>query len=168
MALRNKIIPISIILVGIASVAYASFATSLAVNGTGTATGNWNVAITAIAATGQVGATDHVSTPTYTATSATFNVDLAYPGATSSYQVTIKNTGNISAKLSSITDLTSVNSSAPTYLTYAVSGVAQNDVLAAGGTATATVTVTWAASATTNPSGASKAATITFNYVQNT
>jgi len=166
--MRNKIIPIAIIIIGIASVAYASFATSLTVTGTGTATGNWAVAIQSITPTAQVGATDHVSTPTFTATSATFNVDLAYPGATSSYQVAIKNTGNISAKLSSLTDLTAINSGAPTYLTYVVSGVAQNDVLAAGASVTATVTVTWASSASTNPSGASKGATITFNYVQNT
>ncbi len=166
--MRNKIIPIAIIVIGIASVAYASFATSLTVNGTGTATGNWAVAIQSITPTAQVGATDHISTPTYTGTSATFNVDLAYPGATSSYQVVIKNSGNISAKVGSITDLTSTNASAPTYLTYSVSGVAQDDVLAAGASVTATVTVTWASSATTNPSGASKAATITINYVQNT
>jgi len=166
--MRNKIIPIAIIIIGIASVAYASFATSLTINGTGTATGNWNVAILSITPTAQVGATDHVSTPTFTGTSATFNVDLAYPGATSSYQVVIKNAGNISAKVGSITDLTATNAGAPTYLTYAISGVALNDVLAAGAQITATVTVTWASSASTNPSGASKAATVTINYVQNT
>lgn len=166
--MRNKIIPIAIIVIGIASVAYASFATTLTINGTSTATGNWDVAILSVTPTAQVGATDHVSTPTFTGTSATFNVDLAYPGATSSYQVVIKNNGNISAKVGSITDLTAINAGAPTYLTYAISGVAVDNVLAAGAQITATVSVTWAASATTNPAGASKAATITINYVQNT
>jgi hypothetical protein len=166
--MKHKFMLVAIIATAIASVAYASFATTLTISGTGTATGNWDVAITGITASGQVGATDHVSTPSFAATSATFNVDLAYPGATSSYQVVIKNNGNISAKVSSITDLTTINSNAPSYLTYALSGVAANDVLAPGATDTATITVTWAASATTNPSGASKAATITFNYVQNT
>lgn len=165
--MKNKFIPIAIMLVSLASVAYASFATTLTINGTGTATGNWDVEIISITPTGQVGATDHASTPSYTATSATFNVDLAYPGATSSYQVAIKNLGNITAKLSTITDITALNASAPTYITYAISGVAVNDTIAPNATATATVTVTWASSASTNPSGASKAATINFNYVQN-
>ncbi len=151
-----------------ASVAYASFATTLTINGTTTATGNWDVRILSITPTAQVGATDHASTPTFTTTSATFNVDLAYPGATSSYQIAIKNNGNISAKLGTLTDLTTINSTAPSYITYAVSGVAVNDVIAAGATVTATVTAAWDSAATTNPSGASKAVTINFAYVQNT
>lgn len=165
--MKNKFLPIAIILASLASVAYATFSTTLTINGTGTATGNWDVRITSITATGQVGATDQVA-PSFTTTSATFNVGLAYPGATSSYQVVIRNNGNISAKLSSITDLTSLNATAPTYLTYAITGVAVNDTLAPNATTTATVTVTWASSASTNPAGASKAATINFGYVQNT
>ncbi|MBP6037798.1 MAG: hypothetical protein KA604_00475 [Candidatus Saccharimonas sp.] len=164
--MKNKILPVIIIIICAASVAYAAFASTLNVNGTGTATGNWQVEIISITATGQVGATDQVA-PSFTATSATFNVGLAYPGATSSYQVAIKNKGNISAKLSSLTSLAAINSAAPTYLTYALSGVAVNDVLAPNATTTATVSVSWDAAANTNPSGANKSATITFNYVQN-
>ncbi len=164
--MKNKFIPIAIVLVSFASVAYASFASTLTINGTGTATGNWDVRIISITATGQVGATDQVA-PSFTTTSATFNVGLGYPGATSSYQVAIKNQGNINAKLSTITDLTSLNAAAPTYLTYTLTGVAVNDTLAPNATVTATVTVAWASSASTNPSGASKAATINFNYIQN-
>jgi hypothetical protein len=165
--MKHKLIPIAIVLMSFASVAYASFATTLTINGTGTATGNWDVRIISITPTAQTGATDHVSTPSFTATTATFNVDLAYPGATSSYNVVIKNQGNITAKLSTMTDLTSLNAAAPTYLTYAISGMTLNSTLAPNATVTATVTVTWASSATTNPSGASKAATINFNYIQN-
>ncbi len=165
--MKKRFLPVAIILISLASVAYATFSTTLTINGTGTATGNWDVRITSITATGQVGATDQVA-PSFTTTSATFNVNLGYPGATSSYQVAIKNNGNISAKLSTLTDLTTLNATAPTYLTYTVTGVAVNDALAPGATVTATVTVTWASSASTNPSGASKAATINFGYVQNT
>ena len=81
--MKNKFIAIAIIVISAAGIAYASFATNLTVNGTATATGNWDVRITGITPTAQVGATDHVSTPSFTTTSATFNVDLAYPGATS-------------------------------------------------------------------------------------
>lgn len=164
--MRNRFAPIAVVLISLASVAYAAFATNLTINGTGTATGNWQVEIISITPTGQVGATDSPA-PSFTATSATFSVNLGYPGATSSYQVAIKNKGNINAKLSTITDLTTLNAAAPTYITYSITGVAVNDTLAPNATATATVTVTWASSASTNPSGASKAATVNFNYIQN-
>ena len=165
--MKNKILSIAIVLISAASVAYATFSSTLTVNGTGTATGNWDVQIISITPTAQTGATDHVGTPSFTSTSATFDVDLAYPGATSSYQVVIKNFGNITARLNTITDLTSINSAAPTYLTFALSGPLVNSTLAPGASVTATVTVTWASSASSNPSGASKAATISYKYIQN-
>ena len=169
--MKNKFLIFAIIIVATASAAYAAFAQNLIVNGTGTATGNWAVQITGITLATSTGATNHNAVaPTVAGDglSATFNVDLAYPGATAGYDVTIKNNGNIPAKLSTLTDLTTTNNVAPTYITYAISGVALNDTLAAGATTTARVTVTWAASASTNPSGANKVATISFGYVQNT
>lgn len=165
--MRNKLLSMTIVVMSAASVAYASFSSNLSVTGTGTATGNWDVEIISITPTAQTGATDHVSTPSFTATSATFNVDLAYPGATSSYQVMIKNLGNITVKPSSITELTSINNAAPTYLTYAISGMTLNSTLAPNATVTATVSVSWASSASINLSGASKGAVIAFNYIQN-
>ncbi len=168
--MRNKFLIAAFIIVGAASVAYAAFAQNLVVNGTGTATGNWDVKVTTITLASSTGATNHGGVlPTVAGDnlSATFSVDLAYPGATATYDVTIKNNGNIGAKLSTLTDLTSTNSAVPTYITYAVTGVAVNDLLAAGATTTAHVAVTWAASASTNPAGANKVATITFGYIQN-
>lgn len=166
--MRNKLIIAAVVLVGLASVAYAAFSQLLVINGTGTAVGTWDVEITSITATSQTGATDHVSTPSFTATTATFNVDLAYPGATSTYDVVIQNKGSIPAKLSTLTDLTSINAAAPADITYTLTGVAVNDTLAAGASTTATVNVTWSASSSTAISGQSKAATINFNYIQNT
>lgn len=168
--MRNKFVIAALIIVGAASVAYAAFAQNLVVNGTGTATGNWDVKITTITLASSTGATNHLGVgPTVAGDflSATFSVDLAYPGATATYDVSIKNNGNINAKLSTLTDLTSINAGAPTYLTYAITGVAINDPLAPGVTVTAHVAVTWAASANTNPAGANKVATITFGYIQN-
>lgn len=167
--MRNKIIVAALVVVGFASVAYAAFAQVLTINGTGTAAGTWNVAITNITQTSNTGATDNTP-PSYTGTSATFDVDLAYPGATATYDVTVTNSGTVPAILSSITDLTSINSQAPTYLTYTTTGVTggTTTLAANGGTNVVHVTVTWdAASAPTTPNE-SKAATITLNYDQNT
>ncbi|MBP6037799.1 MAG: hypothetical protein KA604_00480 [Candidatus Saccharimonas sp.] len=166
--MRNKLLVAAAIIVGLSTVAYAAFAQLLTINGTGTATGNWDVRIISITPTAQTGATDHASTPSYTNTSATFNVDLAYPGATSSYEVVIKNNGTIPAKLSTLTDLTTTNAAAPNDITYSLSGVAVNDTLAAGAQTTATVTVNWVSGASTNIQTQSKSATINFNYIQNT
>lgn len=166
--MRNKVIIAAVVLVGLASVAYAAFAQLLTINGTGTATPDWQVEITSITRSSATGATDKTGSPSFNATAATFNVDLAYPGATATYDVKIENLGSVSAKLSSVTSLAALNAAAPTDITYTMSGVAPNDVLAPGSSVTVSVTVTWAASATTIASPASKSATIEFNYVQNT
>ncbi|QQS22171.1 hypothetical protein IPM09_01345 [Candidatus Saccharibacteria bacterium] len=164
--MKNKILIAAIAVVVLASVAYAAFAQNLQINGTGTATGDWNVKITGITRTSGTGVTE-ASGPSFTDTSATFSTNLQYPGATATYSVVIENQGNIAAQLSTITNLTTINSAAPTYITYAVNGVTQGSTLAAGATATATVTVTWDAAAT-GTTGANKTAQIDFNYIQST
>lgn len=165
--MRNKILVIALVVVGLASVAYAAYTQTLAINGTGTANASWNVKITNIVRASATGVTD-ATAPSYTDTSATFNANLAYPGATATYNVTVTNGGSIPAKLNSITDLTATNAAAPTYITYAVSGVtAGTTTLAAGATNTVQVTVTWdAASNPDTSTGNSKSATINLGYVQ--
>ncbi len=166
--MKNKLLIGAFAFIGLASVAYAAFASTLSINGTGTTTGTWNVAITNIALdASSVGASDKTA-PSVAgdSLSATFDANLAYPGASAVYNVTIKNNGTVNAKLSSLTDLTTLNASAPAYITYSLSGVAVDDVLAAGATVTAKVTVTWTAG-DTHSGTVSKAATINFGYVQN-
>lgn len=167
--MKNKALLAAMVVIGVASVAYASFASTLTINGTGTAQGSWDVHIQSITRTSATGATDVGTSPSVATDklTATFNVDLAYPGATATYSVVIANSGNVAAKLNSLTNLTTLNGSSPTYITYTIGGVAQNDVLAANSTVTATVTVTWNAADNTNANGASKSATINFGYGQN-
>lgn len=163
--MRNKVIVAALVVVGLASVAYAAFAQVLTISGTGTASGDWDVAITSITRTAATGATDAVA-PSFTGTSATFDVDLAYPGATATYDVVVTNAGSIDAVLTTLDGLTAANAAAPTYITYAVTGVNNGTTLAAGGTNTASVTVTWnSATAPTTPNE-TKTATLTLNYDQ--
>lgn len=166
--MRNKLIIAAVVLVGLASVAYAAFAQLLTINGTGTASGNWDIEITSITAKDQTGVTDQASTPSFTGTTATFNVDLHYPGATSTYDVVIENKGSIPAKLSTLTDLAATNAAAPADIHYTLTGVAVDDTLAAGATVTATVQVEWLSGGSTNIDTQSKQAVINFNYIQNT
>ena len=166
--MRNKLIVAALVTVGLATVAYAAFSQTLTINGTGTAQGDWDVAITNITRTSATGATDEVGSPTSTGTSATFDVNLAYPGATATYDVTVTNNGSIPASLNSITDLTTLNAAAPTYITYAVSGPSTGTTLAASATHTFSVTVTWDSGSAPSTTGESKAATIELNYIQGT
>ena len=166
--MRNKIIVAAILVVGLASVAYAAFAQILTVSGTSTVTGNWDVQVISITRTSGTGATDQASTPSFNGTSATFNVGLAYPAATATYDVVMKNLGNINAKVSQIPDLTAINALNPSDVKYAISGVVVDDPLTPGSTITATVTVTWQGTSNANVSTASKTATLNYNFVQNT
>lgn len=172
MRIRNQLIIAAIIIVGIGSIAYAAFAQILTINGTGTATGDWDVAVTSITLTDSDGATD-ATIPSFTGTSATFDVDLAYPGAFAEYQVVITNAGNIAAIVDSVTDLTTKNAADPAYITYTVTGVPADTLLAAdnAGTTdvnTATVRVEWDPLDNTGVATDTKTATINFDYVQDT
>lgn len=92
--MRNKLLIGAAILVVLASVAYAAFIQLLSVEGTGTASGTWNVKITdvkLVAASSQ-GASDASAPSIGTGTSVTFHTNLAYPGAHATYQVTVTNT----------------------------------------------------------------------------
>lgn len=166
----THVLLLAFIVVAFASIAYAAYSQVLTVSGTGTATGNFNVAITSITAVSKTGATDAV-VPSFTGTSATFNVNLAYPGSSAVYDVTVTNAGSIPAKAFSLTDLTTTNSAAPAYITFATSGVVAGTTTlpASGGTNVLRVTVNWDSASSPNTStGNTKAATITLNYNQDT
>lgn len=177
--MRNKLLVAALVVVGLASIAYAAYAQTLIIQGTASATGNWDVEITSITkdvtAGSNVGATENTTnTKLVDKTKAQFDVGLAYPGAKATYLVKIENLGNIKAKLTSISGLNETvaplgaNQVAPTYIHYILTGVNPNDELAPGAFTTATVVAEWVAG--TNPdtsSGTSKTATITFNYDQN-
>ena len=89
---RNILIGVLLVAIVVMSVGYAAFATTLTVGGTSTITNNWNVAITDITVTDTQGNAKS-TTATYTATTATFAVDLQSPGDRIEYTVTVRNGG---------------------------------------------------------------------------
>ncbi len=170
-SLRNKALVIAASVVALASIAYAAFSTTLTINGTGNISGDWDVHINSITQTSGTGVTDHNSVAAAVQTgdlSANFNVDMAYPGATATYEVVIQNHGSISAKVTGLPSLTTINAADPADVKFTVSGITLNQVLNPGDTATATVTVTWESVTTqSNPSVLSKTAEITYTVEQN-
>lgn len=165
---KNLVIGALLAAVVFMAVGYAALAQVLTINGTANIDANWDVEITGIAEQTMTGATTK-GTPTFDATSATFEVDLAYPGASATYVVDVENKGTIDAKLESITGIEAANSAAPAEIQYSITGVNANDELDAKAKTQAIVTVQWVSSQKdTIPTEKTKTATINLNYVQNT
>ena len=169
MKTKNKNLLLVILLIAVVGMAigYAALSQQLVINGTANITTEWDVHIkniTASAGNATTGAQDKTQ-PSFTATSATFDVDLAYPGASATYTVTVENGGTIAAKLQEVTGVDTANAAEPTGITYTIDAQA-NDSLGSKSTKDYTVTVTWDKQATEIPNKKKKTATITLNYVQ--
>lgn len=161
---KNIILLILLLVIVGMAVGYAALSQALVINGTANITTEWKILFTNIEAGTLTGAENKTS-PSFTATTATFDVNLLYPGATAEYIVTVANQGNINAVLTSVDGISEANAAAPTEITYTIDAQA-NDALVAGEEKTYKVTVSWDASSETIPETKSKTATITLNYEQ--
>ena len=161
---KNIILLILLLVIVGMAVGYAALSQALVINGTANITTEWKILFTNIQE-GTLTGVESKTAPSYTATTATFDVNLLYPGASAQYIVTVANQGSINAKLTSVDGIDTANAAAPTDITYSIDAKA-DDTLAAGGTKTYTVTVTWNAAAETIPETKTKTATITLNYEQ--
>lgn len=174
---KNVVIIALFIAIVAMGIGYAALAQTLTINGTaGVGDAKWQVEITNIEEGTMNGATTKGEL-TSNATSATFAVDLAHPGASATYNVTVANNGTIDAVLESISGVEAANALDPSQIQYEVTGITAGDKLVAKDgstvdTSVATVKVTWVADENNNdvvPTGTtSKTATITLNYVQDT
>ncbi|MBP3461587.1 MAG: hypothetical protein J6K21_04180 [Bacilli bacterium] len=164
---KNYLIVALLIAIVAMSIGYAALAQVLTINGTANIDAEWDISITDIQVLSQVGATDK-QLPTYTNTTATFNVDLEYPGSSSTYLITVENKGTINAKLSEITGIADANSANPTKIQYSVKKSDLNDELNVGESKTFEIKVEWLSSdEDKNIISESKIATIGLNYIQN-
>lgn len=161
---------VAILLIGIG---YAYLQRDLTIEGTANIKeASWDVKITSITNTALEGASlveleGGALNPSFTDTSATFNVDLNVPGSYAEFDVVIENNGSIDAILNSITGVEAANSAAPTQIQFEVTGVKEDvTTLDAGETNTAHVKVWWEGDTLPDENG-SKTATITLNYIQN-
>lgn len=161
---KNIILLILLLVIVGMAVGYAALSQALVINGTANITTEWKVLFTNIEEGTLTGA-ESKTAPSYTATTATFDVNLLYPGASAQYKVTVANQGSINAKLTSVDGIDTANAAAPTDITYTIDAEA-NETLAAKAEKVYTVTVTWDAASETIPETKTKTATITLNYEQ--
>ena len=80
-------------------IGYAAFASKLNINGTVSATGNWDIEITGIRSTNQGTTGYNIEEPTYTKNTASFNTGLKSPGDGMEYEIEISNLGTIDGQV---------------------------------------------------------------------
>lgn len=162
---KNMILMILLVVVVGMAVGYAALSQALVINGTANITAEWKILFIDIKE-GQMDGAVSKTSPSYTATTATFNVDLLHPGASAQYVITVANQGSLNAKLKSVDGIDAANNAVPTEITYSINAK-EDDVLSSGATKDYIVTVTWNAnSPTISSSTQTKNATITLNYEQ--
>lgn len=145
------------------AIGYASFSTSLVINGTSTVTSNWDVQITNIEVKTLNGSATKAEDPSYDGTSATFKTNLVSPGDSMTYEVTISNNGDIPAKLEKMTVTDEKN---PAIL-FQTTGLNENDVLGQHSTATLDVTVQYNPEVQSQPENLNSTLKVVLDYVQN-
>lgn len=148
-------------------ISYAALAQVLKIGGTTNIDADWNIVITDIRVKSQNGAFDKQE-PSYDNVTATFDVNLEYPGANSTYLITVENMGKINATLSEINGVDTANLENPKKIQYTVKRITSSDELDVGESQTFEVNVEWIKTDKDKFIDLeNKTATIEFIYIQN-
>ncbi len=126
-------------------------------------TDKWNINFTDMTLVSINGMAKETKAPTFSSTYASFNVNLEVPGDRVNYDITISNLGDIDAKVDGIYILPENTSDNP--IKYEVSNLSVGDVLNAGESTKATLSIYYDENTTAKIS--SRNASILINYVQN-
>ncbi len=159
---KSSVIMVLVAVVLIMSIGYAAFAQKLTINGTSTIASSWDIYIEDIAVNNKTLDAENVSASVDDKLSATFQANLVSPGSSVTYDVTVKNGGNLNAKLDSLTFTDSNNEA----ILYSYAGINENDVINAGDTQTFTITVQFNNSYTQMPENKTSSVKMILTYVQ--
>lgn len=160
---KTSLILILLAVVVVMAVGYAAFAQQLNITGTAEITSTWDVHIEEISVASELNQGKNISaTVASDKLSVNFQAELVIPSSSVTYNVTVKNSGTIDAKLDSLLFDNSQNEA----IKYSYSGIALNDVIESGGTQTFTVTVTFDENYTKDPEVKTGTLTMTLGYVQ--
>ena len=143
---------------------YAAFRTQLNINGTSNITSEFKVLITDIQSRNVVGRAENAEEPSHTETTATFKTNLYLPGDSITYDVTVENQGSIDAVLKTIQKSDSNNNA----IIFETSGIQEGEVLKASESTKFSVTVSYNASTTSQPSNITSDLEVTLDYEQAT
>lgn len=155
------------------SIGFAALSAQLTISGNATISDTWNVQIASITKKESSDGVNETSQPTFTATTANFNVSLKEPGDYAIYTVTVKNTGSLDAVLTRITEAEGEGGSAAIKYTVTPGAGSEqgSDLPKTNGIHTFDVKVEYKADATGANApqvGASKSLSVTLDYNQKT
>ena len=159
---KSSVIMVLVAVVLIMSIGYAAIKKKLTINGTSTIASSWDIYIEDIAVNNKTLDAENVSASVDDKLSATFQANLVSPGSSVTYDVTVKNGGNLNAKLDSLTFTDSNNEA----ILYSYAGINENDVINAGDTQTFTITVQFNNSYTQMPENKTSSVKMILTYVQ--
>lgn len=162
--MRNKknIIHLLLLALCIMTIGYAAFNSNLVINGSASIESNWDVEITGITSKEIHGGASNENPPVYTKTSATFKSILQSPGDFITYEVTVRNNGDIDARLDDI-EMSDENNPA---INFVLDGISEGDELDASEEVKFTVTVIYNNDVASQPDSISSSLAINLNYVQ--
>lgn len=161
----RKTVLIIVLIAAILGIGYATFAQALAYDGVTSSTskdGVWDIGFINMNQKEKKGKASEIAPPSFSKHEATFHVSLIEPNDAITYELTIKNSGNLNAEVSSI-NLVPENTSEDVILYY-VSGLSVGDRLDAGKTTNVTVTAKY--SSTHGSKLATKTMQVVINYKQ--
>ena len=157
---KNTMIAVLLVCILIMAVGYAALQQRLNISGTSNITSVWDVQITNIVSHPSGGASDAVA-PSFTPITATFSSNLVNPNDSITYDVTIENKGTLDAELKLITN----NSENNPAISFIYSGIKEGNILKAGTSTHAYVTVKYN-DVTTQPDDVNSNFTIILDYIQ--
>ena len=143
-------------------VGYAAFSTALKINGTANIASTWQVLFTKIEEVSKTSGVTIKSAPTASGTTATFNLDVQFPGDTIVYKITVENQGTIDAIINDITASKTGNDA----IKFNITGIKKGDILTKGTSATFNVEITYDVNTNKQPIDLNEALTMEINYIQ--
>ncbi|MBQ9011273.1 MAG: hypothetical protein IJ093_01330 [Bacilli bacterium] len=162
----KSVVLVVVTLTALLVVCYSSFAQPLATKlPTRTNSVAWDIGFTNAVESSKSGNAKELSPVNFTKTMATFGVYLKEPGDQMSYKFTIKNSGELDAKVESIYIIPTNQASDAIFFT--TSGLLVGDELDVGQTAEITVTAAFNPNYVNSATNLTKSVTILINYVQN-
>ena len=158
---NNIIIGSLLAVVLLMAVGYAAFSSVLNISGTGSITSSWNIKITNVEVSNTVGDASDGEGTTFEDLTATINSNLVSPGDSITYDVTVRNDGNLDAVLTNINLSESTNPA----ISFSTSNLEAGDELQTGEEAILKVTITYN-NVTSQPENTSASLNVTLTYEQ--
>lgn len=146
------------------AVGYSILMTELKINGSASISSTWDIRITGIKEFTRSGSAYAIEEPSFTSTTAKFNVSLVNPGDKIAYEITITNQGTLTAILNDM----DISTSGTDAIIYRVEGLEVGNTIAAGANIKVYVEASYASNEIADPTQRAKKLKVSLDWVQYT